>query len=342
MTKKRIISFESGRLIALLAIIALHSQVFMKSPLIFGEPVIGMILNQASRFAVPLFFIIAGYFYYPKLIKSDSKEDVFWQYTRPLLMMWLSWSIIFLLIPFNFTTLLNDGYWAERTNYWSSLLANPLNSLFEGGLVHLWYIPALICAVGIITLLHAFKVEAILLPIALILFVYGCAAGSYVPVTYMEAPIFTRNGPFFSTLLVALGYEIHRRKLTLDSKQSIILAFSGFALFLLEANYLYFFANGAFYHDFLLGTPLWAIGIFLFLQGKPDFGEKLKASTISNDLLGVYLCHLLVVIYFFNIVFMLGVNPILSSLLAVPCAFFISLLVVKGLRKLPFGQLLVR
>ncbi|KPA51057.1 acyltransferase [Photobacterium lucens] len=342
MSKKRIISFESGRLIALFAIIALHSQIFMKSPLIFGEPLIGMILNQASRFAVPLFFIMAGYFYFPKLLTSDSKEEVFWHYTKPLLQMWFGWSLIFLVVPFNITTLLNEGYWVERTNYWNTLMVNPINSLFEGGFVHLWYIPALVCAIGIITLLNSFKLDNLLLPIALVLFVYGCAAGSYVPLTDMQAPIFTRNGPFFSTLLVALGYEIHRRKLCLASKQSLLIAITGFVLFLLEANYLYFFANGAFYHDFLFGTPIWAIGIFLFLQGKPNFGEKLKASTMSNDMLGVYLCHFIVVIYFFNLVFMLEISPLISSVLAVPFAFIISLLIVKALRKLPFGKLLVR
>ncbi|MCG3866036.1 MULTISPECIES: acyltransferase family protein [unclassified Photobacterium] len=342
MTQNRIASFELGRLIALLAIIGLHSQVFMKSPLIFGEPIIGMMLNQMSRFAVPLFFLMAGYFYYPKFTSNESKEEVFTQYAKPLLIMWFSWSVIFLILPFNFTTLLNDGYFAERSNHWNNLLANPLNSLFEGSLVHLWYIPALICAMGIITILHKLKLDNMLLPIAIMLFVYGCAAGSYVPLTHLEAPIFTRNGPFFSTLLAVLGYEINRRQITLNTKKSLIIALIGFSIFLLEANYLYFFADGAYYHDFLFGSPIWAVGIFLFLQSKPNFGEQLKPAAFSKDILGIYLCHLLIVIYFFNLVFMLNINPILSSFLALPFAFIISFLLVKLLRKLPFGYLLVR
>ncbi|PSV65262.1 acyltransferase [Photobacterium angustum] len=342
MTYKRITSFESGRLIALLAIIGLHSQVFMKTPLIFGEPIVGMFLNQISRFAVPLFFIIAGYFYYPKLVASKSKEDVFAKYAKPLIIMWLSWSVVFLIIPFNFSILLSDGYLAERSNHWNNLLANPLNTLFEGSLVHLWYIPALICAIGIITLLHKYRLDNLLLPVGFILFIYGCAAGSYVPITNIEAPILTRNGPFFSTLFVVLGYEIHRRQIALNTKLSLIIASIGFSVFLIEANYLYFFANGAFYHDFLFSSPIWAVGIFLFLQEKSNFGEQLKPTAFSKDILGIYLCHLLIVIYFFNLVFMLNINPILSSFLALPFAFIISLLLVKLLRKLPFGYLLVR
>ncbi|WP_329956513.1 acyltransferase family protein [Photobacterium angustum] len=128
----------------------------------------------------------------------------------------------------------------------------------------------------------------------------------------------------------------------MNTKLSLIIASIGFSVFLIEANYLYFFANGAFYHDFLFSSPIWAVGIFLFLQEKSNFGEQLKPTAFSKDILGIYLCHLLIVIYFFNLVFMLNINPILSSFLALPFAFIISLLLVKLLRKLPFGYLLVR
>ncbi len=63
------------------------------------------------------------------------------------------WSVISLLMPFNLEVMVNQGYLAERSGYWGFLLQHPLNSLFEGGLVHLWFLPALMIAVAIMALL---------------------------------------------------------------------------------------------------------------------------------------------------------------------------------------------
>ncbi|PST99939.1 fucose 4-O-acetylase, partial [Photobacterium iliopiscarium] len=42
--------------------------IFMQAPLFNDQPLLGMGLNQVSRFAVPLFFIMAGYFFLTPLI----------------------------------------------------------------------------------------------------------------------------------------------------------------------------------------------------------------------------------------------------------------------------------
>ena len=76
------------------------------------------------------------------------------RYSKPLLKVWLAWSIISLLMPFNLGKVMEVGYLAEREGYWGFLMSTPLNSLFEGGLVHLWFIPALICAVAILAATH--------------------------------------------------------------------------------------------------------------------------------------------------------------------------------------------
>ncbi|WP_235860169.1 hypothetical protein [Photobacterium aquimaris] len=57
MSQSRVASFECGRIIATIAIIALHCQIFMQAPLFNGQPLLGMGLNQMSRFAVPLFLL---------------------------------------------------------------------------------------------------------------------------------------------------------------------------------------------------------------------------------------------------------------------------------------------
>ncbi|MEC6814699.1 acyltransferase family protein [Photobacterium toruni] len=340
MSQHRIASFEFGRIIATIAIIALHSQIFMQAPLFDGQPLLGMGLNQVSRFAVPLFFIMAGYFIQPRL--TTECVPYLWRYARPLIIMWVSWSIIYLIFPFNFHLVTTEGYIAERTFYWQKLLTTPLNTLFEGGLVHLWYIPGLLSGLTIITVLLRLKLSRLIIPIATLLFIFGLMAGSYAQITELSSPIFTRNGPFFSTFMIMLGFEIRRRNISISLKYSIIMMTIGFCLFIGEANYLSLQENGSFFHDFLFGTPLWALGIFFVLLARPNLGDYKIIHSLSKDVLGIYLCHLLVVIYYLNIIAVLDIDPIFSSLFAVPVVLFISTMIVRGLRKTSIALFLVR
>ncbi|SMY31728.1 Acyltransferase family protein [Photobacterium malacitanum] len=340
MSQSRVASFECGRIIATIAIIALHCQIFMQAPLFNGQPLLGMGLNQMSRFAVPLFFIMAGYFIQPRL--TTERLPYLWHYARPLLIMWVSWSIIYLILPFNFHIVATDGYFAERSMYWQKLLATPLNTLFEGGLVHLWYIPGLLSGLTVITILLRCKLERLIIPVASGLFIFGLMAGSYAQMTDLSSPIFTRNGPFFSTFMIMLGFEVRRRNISLSLKYSMTMLVIGFGLFIGEANYLSLQENGSFFHDFLFGTPLWALGIFFVLLAKPNFGDNKITHTLSKDVLGIYLCHLIIVIYYLNIVRLLGINSIIASILAVPVVLIISTLIVRGLRKTPIARFLVR
>ncbi|MEC6831412.1 acyltransferase family protein [Photobacterium toruni] len=340
MSQHRIASFEFGRIIATIAIIALHSQIFMQAPLFDGQPLLGMGLNQVSRFAVPLFFIMAGYFIQPRL--TTECVPYLWRYARPLIIMWVSWSIIYLIFPFNFHLVTTEGYIAERTFYWQKLLTTPLNTLFEGGLVHLWYIPGLLSGLTIITVLLRLKLSRLIIPIATLLFIFGLMAGSYAQITELSSPIFTRNGPFFSTFMIMLGFEIRRRNISISLKYSIVMMTIGFCLFIGEANYLSLQENGSFFHDFLFGTPLWALGIFFVLLARPNLGDYKIIHSLSKDVLGIYLCHLLVVIYYLNIIAVLDIDPIFASLFAVPVVLFISTMIVRGLRKTSIALFLVR
>ncbi|WP_297481687.1 acyltransferase family protein [uncultured Photobacterium sp.] len=340
MSQHRIASFEFGRIIATIAIIALHSQIFMLAPLFDGQPLLGMGLNQISRFAVPLFFIMAGYFIQPRL--TTERVPYLWCYARPLLIMWVLWSIIYLILPFNFHLVTAEGYVAERTFYWQKLLTTPLNTLFEGGLVHLWYIPGLLSGLTIITALLHLKLSRLIIPVATLLFIFGLMAGSYAQITELSSPIFTRNGPFFSTFMIMLGFEIRRRNISISLKYSVIMMIVGFCLFIGEANYLSLQENGSFFHDFLLGTPLWALGIFFILLAIPNLGDYKIIHSLSKDVLGIYLCHLLIVIYYLNIISMLNIKPIIASLFAVPVVLSVSIIIVRCLRKIPMTKCLVR
>ncbi|MDW2083481.1 acyltransferase family protein, partial [Vibrio sp. 1640] len=209
-TNRKIASLEFARIIAMVAIVGLHCQMALTYWQWDGVPWVGYLLNQLARFAVPLFFLISGYLIQPKL--SSNPLETLANYAKPLMKIWLVWSVISLLMPFQWQVVAEAGYLAERQGYWGYLASAPLNSLLEGGLVHLWFIPALVIAVAIIACLVRIGMTQLLLPTAVLLYVYGVLAGSYEPLTDLPAPFFTRNGPFFSTLLVVLSYLIREKQ----------------------------------------------------------------------------------------------------------------------------------
>ncbi|MCW8331264.1 acyltransferase family protein [Photobacterium sp. SDRW27] len=340
MNNNRIASFEWGRLLALFAVIIIHAKPFANTPLFDEQPWLGMLLNQLGRFGVPLFFILAGYFIMPRL--TSATNDTITRYSLPLIKVWAAWSVVYLLVPFNLRIVMEKGYLAERTGYWDFLLTNPLNTLFEGGLVHLWYIPGLLCGIVVIGLLCALKQQKLIVPVAVALYLYGLMAGSYQPIFGLESPIFTRNGPFFSTLMIAIGFEARRRNLQVATNKATAVMLFGMVLHLFEAKSLMASDVPFMNHDFLIGTPFWAAGLFFLLAAKPEFGNRPLTFMWSQKILGLYLCHLLVIIYLMNLAGMFGFEGVLKDLTMVPLSFFISLGLVSLIERTPLKSVLLR
>ena len=336
----KIASLELGRLFALFAIIALHSQIFMTYLLVDDVPVFGYAFNQLTRFAVPFFFILSGYLIQPKL--STSPFNTLKHYSSPLIKIWLVWSVLCLAMPFNWQRVATDGYLAERTGYWNWLTQNPLNALMEGGMVHLWFIPALVIAVTITAIIIHFNKSSLLIPVAVILYAYGVMGSSYQTLTEVWTPFFTRNGPFFSTLMVVIGFELRRRNISLSSTKSLLLLIVGLIIHFSEAYWLTKFDIPFNLHDFLIGTPLIGIGLFLFLLSKPNLGNHPITFKLSKHVLGIYVCHLLFVVVFLNITGRMGLTLAMRDFVIVFGTATLSTLFVLGVNKTPLKRVLFR
>lgn len=337
----KIASFELGRVLAMLAIILLHSQVILTYALVDDIPWGGDIVNQLCRFAVPLFFLISGYLIQPKL--DTSPTHTFFHYSKPLLKIWLVWSVICLVMPFNLHVVATEGYLAERMGYWNWLMQAPLNTLMEGGLVHLWYIPSLLCALALMTLcIHKHK-TSLILPMALLLYVYGVLAGSYQELTQLWTPFFTRNGPFFSLLMVSLGYWVRKNRLVLSLNNAIVLSAIGLAVHFSEAYWLMGFDVPFNTHDFLFGTPLWAFGLFMALLTVPDLGRGIPwLFSASSLILGVYVAHLPVVILMNNVAGMMQLVNMEKDLIVVIGTIVLSIPLVWAINRSKLRSFLLR
>ncbi|MFA0388216.1 acyltransferase [Vibrio splendidus] len=337
---QHIASIELGRVIAILAIIGLHGQMALTYWQIDEVPWIGYVLNQAARFAVPLFFLISGYLIQPKLAALPWETVL--NYSKPLLKVWLAWSIICLVMPFNLAKVEEFGYLGEREGYWGFLMSTPLNSFLEGGLVHLWFIPALVCAVLIIALLIELKLNKLLLPIAIALYGYGVLAGSYATLTGLEAPFFTRNGPFFGTLMVTLGFLIRQNQWKVSSTKALVLLALGMLIHFAEAAWLTTFDVGFNMNDFLFGTALWGMGVFMWLLANPNMGNYTWVRAISNRMLGIYVSHLLIIIVLFNVCGVLGITELAKDVTVFFGTVLLSFGLVVGVEKTPLRRVLLR
>lgn len=340
MQTKKIQSIEFGRVVAIFAILAMHCQLFVSYWQYDGTPWVAYIFNQSTRFAVPLFFLISGYLIQPKLV-ADPMATLR-QYCSPLLRVFVVWSIISLLMPFNFQVLAEHGYLAERQGYWGFLAQTPLNSLLEGGLVHLWFIPALIFAAAITACLAKAKRLEMLIPLAFVLYVYGVLAGSYQVVTDFWSPFFTRNGPFFSTLLFAIGFTIRQDNIKATSRQALMLAGVGMLLHFGEALFLNGYGQAFNSNDYLFGTFLWGTGIFLWLLAKPELGAGRWITSLSKYVLAIYVAHLPVIILMMNFAGFNGLTGLGHDLTVLFGTVLLTLLLVKGLEKTPLYPWLFR
>jgi len=338
--QQKISSLELGRVISMVAIVILHSHILLSAPIINGTPWFGYIIDQLMRFAVPFFFILSGYLIAPKL--DQSPLSTLKHYSLPLLKIWVIWSIICLLIPFNWEVLVTQGYLSERTGYWEWLLQNPINTLFEGGLVHLWFIPGLVCAIAIIALCIRFKLTHLLPLFAILLYLYGLCGGSYGKITEIWTPFITRNGPFFSTLMVWVGYEIRRRTIKVTLNTAVIMTITGLIIHLSEAAWLTRYEVIFNSHDFLLGTPIWAVGLFMLLLNKPNLGDHPLVYKSANMVLSIYIAHLPILIILYNLAGTYGLEGYSKDITLIVGTIIITLFFTQLLSRTPIKKILLR
>lgn len=340
MNPPKITSIELGRVIAILAIVAMHCQMFLTYWQYDNTPWFGYVFNQATRFAVPLFFLISGYLIQPKL--TSQPMVTLWHYLAPLLKVYIIWSIICLAMPFNLRVVAEQGYLAEREGYWQFLADTPLNSVLEGGLVHLWFIPALMCAALLTGLLVRFNKLSLLLPLAVLLYVYGVLAGSYVSLTELWAPIFTRNGPFFSTLLFALGFTIRQHNYQVSSTQAVVIALFGMSAHFIEAWWLSNHGQVFNANDYLFGTVFWGTGCFLWLLSKPHLGQSKWVASLAKWVLPIYVAHLPVIILMMNLAGKLELTDLSKDITIFGGTLIGTLLLIAALARTPLYRWLFR
>jgi surface polysaccharide O-acyltransferase-like enzyme len=340
---QRMASIEAGRVIALFAVILIHAKPFLPMSMpATGWPTdalsqAGLMLVQSSRFAVPFFFVAAGWFIQPALSRDPTAS--FLRVSSPLIRIWLAWSLVYLLLPLNIPRWAAEGYLADRISWWSYLAQRPMDSLWEGGMVHLWYLPGLVSALFIVAIFLKVRQTRLLLPVALGLYVYGVLAGSYATLTELPSPWFTRNGPFMSTLMVCIGVLARQYGRVPGRGPAFILMMTGMAGHFFEAFVLQGYGVDFIQHDYLFSTAAWGAGLFFWLLAYPDAGRWGWLFWLSQRVLGIYVAHMVFIICALA---PWGGHLLLKGLMSPVLILVMTLGLVLAIEKTPVRSLLLR
>ena len=199
-----------------------------------------------TRIAVPFFFVCSGFFLFRKSTFHSYSMAPTKGYIQKLLRLYVIWTVIYLPL------MGLDGF-RSGSNVTKGLLLFCRNFVFTGSYIHLWYLPADITAVLLVSYLLKKRIKPVTITgFAAALYLVGLLAQSWFglihPIKEMLPPIWsvlkavqavivtTRNGLFEGFLFVSLGMLFAFYEFRL-SKKSAAIGFAA-ALFLMLAEAL--------------------------------------------------------------------------------------------------------
>jgi surface polysaccharide O-acyltransferase-like enzyme len=289
-------SLDTGRVVAVLAVLTLHARLFRllySGPLSGWQEAVEVAADHASRFAVPFFFFVSGYLLGRGTRGSPAFPRAMASFQRVVLL-YLFWSVLFLAID-PLERAAHDvlvGEPSHRVPTWPPL-AELGQKFLSGARVQLWFLPALGTGLLIVGALDRAR-PAVGLVVAIVLYAIGLAGGAYGRVTGFELGPVSRNGPFFATVFVFLGFRSGRVDERPRLGPAIFLVAAGAAVQALEAWFLHDRFGAEWIDpaaDYFLGTALMGVGAGRIALARPDLGAGTVWPRLGVLTLGVYLLH---------------------------------------------------
>lgn len=195
------------------------------------------IVDYTARLAVPFYFMCTGFLLFKKCSIDDLNVNIIKSYIFKLFRLYIIWTIIYLPIICYY------NIFNSETGIVNSAILEIRDFFLTGSYWHLWYLPATMVAVFLVTILVQKKVKLkYILIISIGLYMIGLFAQSYFGVLkfFLKDNVFlwnslkfakkifatTRNGVFFGFVFIALGALFSYKSIKLKMKYAI----SGFVL----------------------------------------------------------------------------------------------------------------
>lgn len=298
----RNITLDYFRLLLAFLVVAIHVNTFKLG-------VYGWFISEGiSRIAVPSFLLINGYYLAP--IIGDVKKVG--KYLVHLLILLLVWSLIYFPI----------AYYTQPGIGISALMLQVGN-----GLLHLWYIVALLGATVLLYFMAKVN-DKVVLAFSVLLFFIGVLLQSIDNISEVELSVYcSRNFLFFGFPFVFVGYYIHKKEFqkTVFAQSGVLylLTFILLVVLLVESwlSYKMGAQRGDFYFSLIFLCPLLFLSVLKNSQYKSDDGYIAKLSS------GVYFIHILVM-------YLMQGFSYLEYVILYPTVLFLSLLAAVPLVEL--------
>jgi surface polysaccharide O-acyltransferase-like enzyme len=283
----RIQSVDVFRVLAIAAVIALHTAPHTGSDAVGLRFDVRTLCDQLERFAVPLFFMLSGYFWAGRCQDRAACWKTGIALARRVLVLFVAWSAIYFLI-----TVATAG-WDAATRPLPGLPT----LLLQGTKVHLWFLPALASAALVSGALLARGRERTLLMLAIALYAAGLAGKAYAdtPIGF-HTHVNMRNGLCFSLIMFATGIRL-RRVGPRPSWRRLgpALALGGLALQVTEVAWLHARWGTNMAQDFVLGTYFYGLGMTMLALSDPAPLRVSRLAGLGPLVLGIYASHFLFV-----------------------------------------------
>lgn len=294
----RIRSVDTFRVLAIVAVIALHTARHDGPRAVGYGWDLPTLLDQLERFAVPLFFIVSGYFWAQPV--SDPRQQ--WlrsvRVGRRVLFIYVCWALVYAAVA-AIEAVWTDGLRAalhQLVDAWRGDRLGLQRVLLEGVTAHLWFLPALACAVLLSGALLARRLRWTLIALAVVLYAVGLIGKAYAPTPIgWLTPYNLRDGPFFSLVFFVTGIELRRWRLPATPWPGLLLALIGLALQMAEVRWLHRHFGATLVQDYVASTWLYGLGAGLMaLSDAPALRLPVLAS-LGPQVLGIYASHYLFV-----------------------------------------------
>lgn len=309
MNDRRNLALDLLKLLLAFMVVGIHTQLLKD----YSQLVSHLLVNGVFNIAVPIFFLINGYYFY--YVETNGKT---YAWFKRILTLYLTWLFFYSYIWLTWVTPDLKG-----------ILKVIYISLF--GYHHLWYLTATIGAGLVHILLRGASVSQKSC-VAIILFITGFLVemyGNYYVKSDSSMSLlfhnlnFFRNFLFFGFPFFTIGYLINEKNINIKNQILVLLLLVGLIALMIESYTNFYLLSGAGRFDILLSLFIVCPVVFLLVlkSNIASDSKQLAVLSVAIYLIHPYAMNITVhildakeMIYFFSVV-------ALSMLLAIPLIF---------------------
>jgi Acyltransferase family len=262
-----------------------------------------ILVEGIFRIAVPIFFIINGYYFYSSVKNLNSLKN----WLQRVLVLYAFWMLFYL--PYYFP---NSSSFLDLKYFFLNIIV---------GFRQLWYVSAMLGA-GIITYYYRQKSVKFLCFLAGVLFAVGTIIQYIIYYKNSYTPIYTyRNFLFFGAPMMMIGVIIKKAEPIIFSKNTtILILLIGLALLWAESHFSYMHPGN---RGFDMYASLIIICPSIFLLAK-NSGQLYGGKFLPTSSSVIYFSH-----YIFIIIadryFLIGAGTKLFVFCIIPCLVLCSI-----------------